>query len=113
MRHRPLRITFNPTSKAAPMTIQDLLNTIAADTTAVAADQAKLTADQATQTVDDTAFVSALSAAGITSFAVPSADGSSVAIYTIVASSIPPYTVAVIPTAGSITLPDAAVPVPA
>jgi hypothetical protein len=86
-------------------TIQDLLNSIAADGTAVAADQAKLTADQAAQTTDDAAFATALTAAGITSFAVPSSDGNSVAVYTMAPNSTPPFTEAVIPTAQSITLP--------
>jgi hypothetical protein len=86
-------------------TIQDLLDSIAADGTAVAADQAKLTADQATQTTDNTTFAATLASAGITSFAVPSADGNSVAVYTIAASGTPPFTEVIVPTAQSITLP--------
>jgi hypothetical protein len=93
-------------------TIQDLLNTIAADGAAVAADQAKLTADQTAQTVDDSAFLAALQAANVTSFGVTSADGSSIAVYTLVPGAVPPYTVATIPSAGSITFPSPA-PTPA
>jgi type 1 fimbria pilin len=91
------------------MTIQDLLNSIAGDASTVAADQAKLTADQAAQTTDDSAFASAVAGAGITSFAVPSADGNSVAVYTVAPNSTPPFTEVVVPTAQSIVLPAAAV----
>jgi hypothetical protein len=92
-------------------TIQDQLDSIAADGVAVAADQAALTTAQAQQTVDDTSFVTALTTAGITEFGVPSADGSSVAVYTLSApGTSPPYTEVVIPTAASITLPTPTTP---
>jgi hypothetical protein len=93
-----------------PITVQDLLDSIDADKATLAADQAKLTADQAAQTVDDTTFLTALSSAGVTAFSVPSADGLSVATYTLVPGATPPYTEVVTPTAASITIPAPAVP---
>jgi hypothetical protein len=86
------------------MTVQDLLDQIAADGTAVATDQAKITADQATQTLDDGTFVTALTAAGIPAFSIVSADGTSVATYTVAPSAVPPYTEVTTPTASAIVI---------
>jgi hypothetical protein len=103
----PLCLTYFSERKAAMPTIQDLLNSIAGDSAAVSADQAKLSADQAAQTTDDAAFASALAGAGVGAFAVPSADGNSVAVYTVSPGGTPPFTEVVVPTAQSITLPAA------
>lgn len=90
------------------MTLQDVLNSITADAATVTADSAKLALDQATEGHDSQTFLAAIAAAGIPKFSVLSADGSSVATYTIVPNSVPPYTVETTPIAGFITIPEPA-----
>lgn len=79
------------------MTLQDAVTSVNADVSAVASATAQLT-------TDDAALAADLTAAGVTEFSIPSVDGLTDTIYTVVAGASPPFTVVTIPTAASITL---------